>query len=215
MRFGLFFLAEYINLINVSAIATTLFLGGWRAPWPVSLLPFANEGYWTMLWFFVKVLLFMFVFVWLRGTLPRIRYDQFMSIGWKVLIPVSLVWIVLVGAVRVLRNAEGYSTTQVLLWVGIPLAVVLIAAVVWPGKKPVDDEEDLADDELLDDRSDVIVGGTVIPESRGRYPVPPLDLQVPIPPIRAARATERTAQPALSSAATGSYELPGGSDVIS
>src|SRR6185436_4691218 len=92
MRFGLFFLAEYINLINVSAIATTLFLGGWRAPWPVSLLPFVNEGYWTLLWFFIKVLIFMFVFVWLRGTLPRIRYDQFMSIGWKVLIPVSLVW---------------------------------------------------------------------------------------------------------------------------
>ena len=75
-----------------------------------------------MLWFFIKVLLFMFVFVWLRGTLPRIRYDQFMSIGWKVLIPVSLVWIVLVGAVRVLRNAEDFSTTEVLLWVGIPLA---------------------------------------------------------------------------------------------
>ena len=68
MRFGLFFLAEYINMINVSAIAVTLFLGGWRAPWPFSLLPWANQGYWTMVWFFIKVLVFMFVFVWLRGS---------------------------------------------------------------------------------------------------------------------------------------------------
>jgi len=220
MRFGLFFLAEYINLINVSAIATTLFLGGWRAPWPVSLLPFANEGYWTLLWFFIKVLIFMFVFVWLRGTLPRIRYDQFMSIGWKVLIPVSLVWIVLVGSVRVLRNAEGFSTTEVLLWVGIPLAIVLIAAVAWPARVPDDDEEDALDDELLalEDSAGAGPPNAVVSEARGRYPVPPLDLKVPIPPIRAARAAEHrlavsTGAAALTGARTN--ELPGGSDVVS
>jgi len=220
MRFGLFFLAEYINLINVSAIATTLFLGGWRAPWPVSLLPFANEGYWTLLWFFIKVLIFMFVFVWLRGTLPRIRYDQFMSLGWKVLIPVSLVWIVLVGSVRVLRNAEGFSTTEVLLWVGIPLAILLIAAVAWPAKVPPDDEEDALDDELLamGETDSGCAEPAVVSEARGRYPVPPLDLKVPIPPIRAARAAERrmvvsTGAAALTGARTN--ELPGGSDVVS
>ena len=220
MRFGLFFLAEYINLINVSAIATTLFLGGWRAPWPVSLFPWANEGYWTLAWFFIKVLLFMFAFVWLRGTLPRIRYDQFMSIGWKVLIPVSLVWIVLVGSVRVLRNAEGFSTTEVLLWVGIPLAIVLIAAVAWPARVPDDDEEDALDDELLalEDSTGAGPPNTVVSEARGRYPVPPLDLKVPIPPIRAARAAEHrlavsTGAAALTGARTN--ELPGGSDVVS
>src|SRR6476620_8580013 len=143
MRFGLFFLAEYINLINVSAIATTLFLGGWRAPWPISLWSDANTGYWTVLWFGMKLLVFLFFFVWIRGTLPRIRYDQFMAIGWQVLIPVSLVWIMLVGAVRVLRNAEGYTTTQVLLWVGIPLAVIIIAAIAWPPSR-----KDLLDVEL-------------------------------------------------------------------
>jgi NADH-quinone oxidoreductase subunit H len=223
MRFGLFFLAEYINLINVSAIATTLFLGGWRAPWPVSLLPFANEGYWTLLWFFIKVLIFMFVFVWLRGTLPRIRYDQFMSLGWKVLIPVSLVWIVLVGSVRVLRNAEGFSTTEVLLWVGIPLAILLIAAVAWPAKVPPDDEEDALDDELLAmgeleaEDSGGISGPAVVSEARGRYPVPPLDLKVPIPPIRAARAAEHRLAVSTAAALTGARtnELPGGSDVVS
>ncbi len=223
MRFGLFFLAEYINLINVSAIATTLFLGGWRAPWPFSLFPWANEGYWTMAWFFVKVLLFMFAFVWLRGTLPRIRYDQFMSIGWKVLIPVSLVWIVLVGAVRVLRNAEGYSTTEVLLWVGIPLAVVLIAAVAWPGKKQTDEDEaeDAYEESLLELAEARSGDPNVIPAgSGGRYPVPPLDLKVPVPPIRAVRAAEQRAadqRVALQAAgvSTGSHELPGGSDVIS
>ena len=216
MRFGLFFLAEYINMINVSAIATTLFLGGWQAPWPVSLLPFANTGYWTVLWFFIKVLLFVFVFVWLRGSLPRIRYDQFMSIGWKVLIPISLVWIVLVGAVRVLRNAEGFTTTEVLLWVGLPLALILIAAIAWPGNK-VRDDEDIEDELDLQDAA-VDGSGTVVAEARGRYPVPPLDLKVPAPPIRSARAaqqgSERVPVPSGVSGAT-PHELPGGSDVVS
>ena len=79
LKFALFFLAEYINMVTVSALATTLFLGGWRAPWPISIWSGANEGWWPMLWFVVKLWLFIFVFIWLRGTLPRLRYDQFMS----------------------------------------------------------------------------------------------------------------------------------------
>ena len=100
IKFAFFFLAEYINMVTVSMLATTMFLGGWRAPWPLSLWEGANQGYWPVLWFLAKVLLFIFFFIWLRGTLPRMRYDQFMKFGWKVLIPASLVWIVAVGTIR-------------------------------------------------------------------------------------------------------------------
>jgi NADH-quinone oxidoreductase subunit H len=184
------------------------------APWPISLLPWANTGYWTMLWFFIKVLAFMFVFVWLRGTLPRIRYDQFMAIGWKVLIPVSLVWIVLVGSVRVLRNAEGFTTTQVLLWVGIPLAVVIVAAIAWPPSKKNELVVDLPESDVgaVEPEEPVsgTAGGTVVPEARGAYPVPPLDLVVPVPPIRS-RTAAAPATPALTPAGAG-HDLPGGSN---
>ena len=110
-------------MVTVSALATTLFLGGWRAPWPISLWPGANEGWLPLLWFFGKVLVFIFVFVWLRGTLPRLRYDQFMKLGWKVLIPVSLVWIVAVAAVRVVRT-QGVDLTRLVIGIGVVAAVV-------------------------------------------------------------------------------------------
>ncbi|MHB1841968.1 MAG: NADH-quinone oxidoreductase subunit NuoH [Sulfobacillus sp.] len=80
MKFAMFFMAEYINMITVSALATTLFLGGWHGP---SILP-------SYLWFLIKVAIFLFVFVWLRATLPRLRYDRLMAFGWKVLLPVAL-----------------------------------------------------------------------------------------------------------------------------
>ena len=98
LKFALFFLAEYINMATVSALATTLFLGGWHAPWPIiQLWEGADSGYWPLLWFFGKMLLFIFMFIWLRGSLPRLRYDQFMAFGWKRLIPISLVWIIAVA----------------------------------------------------------------------------------------------------------------------
>jgi NADH-quinone oxidoreductase subunit H len=81
MRFALFFMAEYINMITVSAIAATVFLGGWWGPF--GILP----GPW---WFLLKVVLFLFVYVWLRATLPRLRYDRLMALGWKSLLPLSL-----------------------------------------------------------------------------------------------------------------------------
>src|SRR5437868_12228213 len=99
LKFALFFLAEYVNMVTVSAMATTLFLGGWHAPWPLSGTVL-DRGWWGPLWFIGKLLAFLFVFVWLRGTLPRMRYDQFMALGWKVLVPGSLVWIVLVSGAR-------------------------------------------------------------------------------------------------------------------
>ena len=101
LKFALFFLAEYINMVTVSALATTLFLGGWRAPWPLSMWEGANSGWWPLLWFTAKVMLGIFMFVWLRGTLPRLRYDQFMRFGWKVLIPVALAWVAVTAVVLV------------------------------------------------------------------------------------------------------------------
>ena len=100
LKFAMFYLAEYVNMTTVSALATTLFLGGWRAPWPISLWDGANSGWWPLLWFVAKVWVFLFVFMWLRATLPRLRYDQFMALGWKLLIPVSLVWILTVACLR-------------------------------------------------------------------------------------------------------------------
>ena len=126
LKFALFFLAEYINMVTVSALATTLFLGGYLAPWPISLWESANTGWWPMLWWLLKVQLFIFAFIWLRGTLPRLRYDQFMKFGWKVLIPVALIWTIIVAAARVLRDQVALSNTELLIG-GAVLIVVLLA----------------------------------------------------------------------------------------
>ena len=101
LKFALFYLAEYVNMITVSALATTLFLGGWRAPWPITVWPDANSGWWPVLWFLGKVVILLFCFFWLRGSLPRIRYDQLMKLGWKVLIPAALAWTLMIATVRV------------------------------------------------------------------------------------------------------------------
>jgi NADH-quinone oxidoreductase subunit H len=175
-KFAMFFLAEYINMVTVSALATTLFLGGWRAPWPISLWDDANTGWWPMLWFTAKVIAIIFVFVWLRGTLPRLRYDQFMAFGWKVIIPINLVWILAVTTIRVLRD-RGDPWWQA---TAIPLAVVLLVVVVpalmvWEGaaaRRAAEREEDEADE---------VDRGTT-------FPVPPLDLVVPSTPRQLASA---------------------------
>ncbi|HET6816566.1 MAG TPA: NADH-quinone oxidoreductase subunit NuoH [Mycobacteriales bacterium] len=143
IKFAMFFLAEYINVTTVSALATTLFLGGWRAPWPLSLIDHnvLNTGWWPILWFLGKVLLIIFFFYWLRATLPRLRYDQFMALGWKVLIPASLVWIMIVAAFRELTN-EGRTRLQTLAYVGIPLAIVVLVASFLGENKAVQQEEE-------------------------------------------------------------------------
>jgi NADH-quinone oxidoreductase subunit H len=97
MAFALFFLGEYANMILMSGIFTTLFLGGWLAPFemaPFTWLP-------GPVWFILKVCLVLFVFFWARATLPRYRYDQLMRLGWKVFLPFSLLWVVLTSGIMV------------------------------------------------------------------------------------------------------------------
>jgi NADH-quinone oxidoreductase subunit H len=140
LKFALFFLAEYINMATVSALATTLFLGGWHAPfWIDHLYAGFNQGYWPLLWFFGKVLAFIFFFIWLRGTLPRLRYDQFMALGWKYLIPISLGWIVAVATIRAISLDGGVDRSYLLVGIGVVL-VLLLAVSFWPGAAGVDDE---------------------------------------------------------------------------
>src|ERR671924_90356 len=102
MRFALFFLAEYANMIVVSAVATTLFLGGWLRPFPN--VEWAHFLYYipSWMWFFLKSFFFLYVFIWIRATLPRYRYDQLMRLGWKVLIPLAILNLVVTGVVKVL-----------------------------------------------------------------------------------------------------------------
>jgi NADH-quinone oxidoreductase subunit H len=116
IRFAIFYLAEYMNLVTTSAVAITLFLGGPAGP-RIPFLP----GIWPTVWFLVKLLAFLFTFVWLRATLPRLRYDQLMDLGWKALIPLALFWLLLVAALRVGRDA-GWKTIYVFV------AAVAIAA---------------------------------------------------------------------------------------
>lgn len=128
LKFALFFLAEYINMTTVSAVAVTLFLGGWHAPFPFNMWPAASTGWWPLLWFTVKLWGFIFVYIWLRGTLPRLRYDQFMALGWKILIPVALAWVMIAAVLRSLRN-DGYEHWQLALaGMSTLTAVVLLLA---------------------------------------------------------------------------------------
>jgi NADH-quinone oxidoreductase subunit H len=171
LKFALFFLAEYVNMVTVSAMATTLFLGG-------GTLPFLNlNGWLEFVVFIVKTFIFLFVFIWLRGTLPRLRYDQFMRLGWKVLVPISLLWILLIFAVRTWRQSGG-STGALLVAVGIGVAVVLIIAFLVPDRRqPEEPVVELASD----------------------YPVPPLDLVVPTKSSRPkGRSRRERRTPALS-----------------
>ena len=134
LKFALFFLAEYINIIAVSALATTLFLGGYHA---IPGLGFTEQwlgGWFTLIWFFIKVLFFFFIFVWLRGTLPRLRYDQFMQFGWKVLIPVSLLWILVVATLRIISTTS-QSRLVTFAFAGVVVLIVLAISTAFESSK--------------------------------------------------------------------------------
>jgi NADH-quinone oxidoreductase subunit H len=178
LKFALFFLAEYVNMVTVSAMATTLFLGGWHAPWPLAGGPL-DSGWWGALWFIGKTLVFLFVFIWLRGTLPRLRYDQFMALGWKVLVPASLVWIVLVSGARALRGAD-ITPMQILVVGGVVLVMLLVIAFLLP-------QGAARDGSVQNGSAHDGPGHTYgVPTAGSDYPLPPLDLVVPSPPPRRA-----------------------------
>jgi NADH-quinone oxidoreductase subunit H len=171
MKFAMFYLAEYINMTTVSALATTLFLGGWRAPWPISLWSGANSGWWPALWFVAKVFLLLFGYVWLRGTLPRVRYDQLMAIGWKFLIPVSIVWILLVATVRAWRLDT--NSTAVYVVAGIVVVLIVALILMWDSAA----QQRAARYATTEDTEDVEAApGTPATVTATAFPVPPMDL---------------------------------------
>ena len=170
----MFFLGEYVNMFTVSALATTMFLGGWQAPPGIAAINdgMFNQGWWTLLWFVIKLWLFMFFFVWLRGSLPRVRYDQFMRFGWKFLIPVTLLWVVFVAFLRGAQVAWFGENTRLaaITLVGVIAIVALAVAWVWDGRReaaavPAERPEEI----------DPFAGG---------YPVPPLPGQRLLEPSR-------------------------------
>jgi NADH-quinone oxidoreductase subunit H len=134
LKFALFFLAEYVNIIAVSSLATTLFLGGPSAPPGLGFTESWLGGWFTFVWFFLKVLGFFFFFVWLRGTLPRLRYDQFMKFGWKVLIPVNVAWILVVATLR-LMTQQGASQFVIAAFTGGVVLAVLLAMSIYDSTK--------------------------------------------------------------------------------
>jgi NADH-quinone oxidoreductase subunit H len=120
IRFAMFYLGEYIHVVVISAMAVTLFFGGWDGP-GFGFLPWI----WPLLWFIVKTTLFVYLFVWLRATLPRLRYDRLMWLGWKRLIPAALVWIMVTATV----NTEGVSRNVRLAVFAVLFLVVLLVVI--------------------------------------------------------------------------------------
>jgi NADH-quinone oxidoreductase subunit H len=164
LKFAMTQLAEYCSVITVSALAITLFLGGWQAPWPISVWSGANTGWWPLLWFVIKVSVFVFVFFWLRASLPRIRYDQLMRLGWKVLIPSALGWTLMIATIRVWRRQGG--STGVYIVGGAIIVVLMLLAWAWDSSAAKRAE---AAEEL--DEADASAEADA-----GAFPVPPMDL---------------------------------------
>ncbi len=159
MKFAWFYLAEYIAMLNVSAVTTTIFLGGWMAPWPLSAIGggVLNTGWWPMLWFIAKVWIVMFSLILIRGTLLRVRYDQLMKLGWKVLIPAALVWLVAVALVQGVLNFTNIQQSTMLIGIAIAFGFAILVLLLWPEKKQEAIEEPTGFDPMA-----------------GGFPVPPM-----------------------------------------
>jgi NADH-quinone oxidoreductase subunit H len=131
IKFMMFFMAEYMHVVTISAIAVTLFWGGWHGP-RIPILP----AIWPVLWFLLKTGAFVFLFFWLRASLPRLRYDQLMNIGWKFLIPVGMLWIPISAAARIV------DVRRWILFVGGAILGLIVIGVFVPSRRPVDEAEE-------------------------------------------------------------------------
>ena len=181
MKFAWYFLAEYINMFNVSAVCVTLFLGGWRSFVIASFWPGANQGWWPVLWFVAKIWAVMFAMIWTRGTLVRIRYDHFMKLGWKVLIPAALTWVVMVSVVTGVRTFSGTQPRTLLLVLAAVFLVVTAVLVLVPERGSEEAPSPPGGP------GELVAPGQVLDAFAGGFPVPPLPGQVLPPSPRSRR----------------------------
>lgn len=174
MKFAWFFLAEYINMFNVAGVATTLFLGGWRLPYGDVLFGGVLHQYGLpFIWFGIKVWAVVWCVIWVRGTLLRVRYDQLMTLGWKILLPISLVWFVMVAIIRVVAVYNLGTLPQRLgIISGIFLVLLIVLWIHGSRKEKQMQAEEEAREAALQAPFDAFKDG---------YPVPPLPGQV-LPP---------------------------------
>ena len=192
MKFAWFFLAEYVNMLNVSAVAATLFLGGWRAPWPLSAINdgMFNEGWWPLLWMVAKIWLVMLFMFWLRATLLRFRYDQFMNIGWKVLIPVGLAWLVAVAVVQGLLQFTEIDLRNLLFVLAGVFVVILLLTLFLPERKKPAEESAQATPQR--EGGELVVEPEPFDAFADGFPVPPMPGQQ-LPPSPRKRLRESQA----------------------
>ena len=176
MKFGWYYLSEYVNMLNVSAVATTMFFGGWHAPWPLSHVEFLNSGWWGLLWFFLKIWFFMFLLIWTRATLLRFRYDQFMNLGWKRLMPIALGWLVLVALVRGIT--QFVQLPNHVLFGGVGGLFLIALVIIWLTDKPEPEPVTASEREYTG--------------FEDGFPVPPLPGQTPVASPRATATIEGT-----------------------
>jgi len=177
-RYALFFLAEYINMITVSAVVTTLFLGGYGAPWPLNGTV-VDQGWWGLLWFMLKVQVLLFVFSWVRAAVPRVRYDQLMDLGWKVLIPANLLWITMLALGRG-SAIHGWWGSPFFIGTAAVLLLVVLGAIWFSGKEVPADQDDLT---FVDEHGD-------FDAFAGGYPVPPMPGQKLVTTVFASTADD-------------------------
>jgi len=194
LKFAMLQLAEYCSVITVSGLATTLFLGGWQAPWPISVWSGANTGWYPLIWFVLKVCGFVFFFFWLRASLPRIRYDQLMRLGWKVLIPSALAWTLMIATIRVWRRHGG--STGIYIVAGIIVAALLLLAWGWDvsaaNRARRAEELDEADAEAEAEAASFPVPPMDLPHYHGVGVAPAGHTPVPSGPTEAASRKEVT-----------------------